>query len=76
MLSKSTRRIDKRQKMRIYAREGVRYVWQMDPLASTLDTSRSRGATGSSSIPSSGDESVRAEPFEAIELELALVWSR
>jgi Uma2 family endonuclease len=76
VLSKSTRRIDKREKMRIYAREGVRYVWQMDPLASSLDIFRLEGKNWLLVDSFVGDESVRAEPFEAIELELALVWSR
>ena len=76
VLSKSTRRIDKREKMRIYAREGVRYVWQMDPLANSLDIFRLEGRNWLLVDSFVGDESVRAEPFEAIELELALVWSR
>lgn len=76
VLSKSTRRIDKREKMRIYAREGVRYVWQMDPLASSLDIFRLEGRNWLLVDSFVGDESVRAEPFDAIELELALVWSR
>jgi Uma2 family endonuclease len=76
VLSQSTRRIDKREKMRIYAREGVRYVWQMDPLASSLDIFRLEGKNWLLVDSFVGDESVRAEPFDAIELELALVWSR
>ncbi|HYO57924.1 Uma2 family endonuclease [Archangium sp.] len=76
VLSERTRRIDKGQKMRIYAREGVRYVWQVDPLARTLDIFRLDGSHWILVGSLAGEERVRAEPFEAIELELALVWSR
>ena len=75
VLSERTRRMDKGQKMRIYAREGVRNVWHVDPLARTLDIFRL--ANGHWLLVDSfvGEERVRAEPFEATELELALVWS-
>ncbi len=75
VLSDHTRRIDKVQKMRIYAREGVRHVWHIDPRARTLDIFRLH--EGQWLLVSSfvGDERILAEPFEAVELELALVWS-
>ena len=76
VLSQRTRRIDKVQKMRIYAREGVRHVWHVDPLAQTLDIFRLQGSQWLLVDSFAGEERVRAEPFEAIELELALVWSR
>ncbi len=76
VLSQRTRRIDKVQKMRIYAREGVRHVWHVDPLAQTLDIFRLQGSQWLLVDSFVGEERVRAEPFEALELELALVWSR
>nr|WP_257456311.1 Uma2 family endonuclease [Archangium lipolyticum] len=75
VLSERTRRIDKVQKMRIYAREGVRSVWHVDPVARTLDIFRLEGSHWLLVDSFAGDERVRAEPFDAIELELALVWS-
>ena len=75
VLSERTRRIDKVQKMRIYAREGVRHVWHVDPVAQTLDLFRLEGRHWLLVETFAGEERVRAEPFEAIELELALVWS-
>jgi len=36
-LSPSTARIDRTRKLAIYAREGVRHVWLVDPLARTLE---------------------------------------
>jgi Uma2 family endonuclease len=76
VLSERTRRIDKGQKMRIYAREGVRHLWHVDPLARTLDIFRLQEGHWLLVDSFAGEEQVRAEPFEAIELELALVWSR
>jgi Uma2 family endonuclease len=76
VLSERTRRIDKGQKMRIYAREGVRHLWHVDPLARTLDIFRLQESHWLLVDSFSGEARVRAEPFEAIELELALVWSR
>jgi Uma2 family endonuclease len=75
ILSERTRRMDKGQKMRTYAREGVRHVWQVDPLARTLDIFRLQERDWLLVGSFVAEARVRAEPFEAIELELALVWS-
>jgi Uma2 family endonuclease len=75
VLSPRTRRIDKVQKMRIYGREGVRHVWHVDPLAQTLDIFRRHENHWLLVDSFVGEERVRAEPFEALELELALVWA-
>ncbi|MCY1078434.1 Uma2 family endonuclease [Archangium lansingense] len=76
VLSDRTRSRDKGQKMRIYAREGVRHLWHVDPVARTLDIFRLAEGQWLSVQSFSGEARVRAEPFDAIELELALVWSR
>jgi Uma2 family endonuclease len=75
ILSECTRSRDKGQKMRIYAREGVRHLWHVDPLARTLDVFRLIEGQWLLVDSFAGDARVHAEPFEAIELELALVWS-
>ena len=74
VLSERTRRRDTVQKQRIYAREGVRHVWHVDPLARTLEVFRLMEGQWLLAHTFSGEERVRAEPFEAIELEMALVW--
>lgn len=71
ILSDQTRRIDKVEKMRIYAREGVRNVWHVDP----IDIFRLEGRYWILIDPLAGDEKARAEPFEDFELDLALVWA-
>ncbi|ATB32816.1 hypothetical protein MEBOL_006305 [Melittangium boletus DSM 14713] len=75
VLSERTRRVDKGPKMRIYAREGVRHVWHVDPLARTLDIFRLEGSHWLLVDSFSQEARVRAEPFEAIELELSLLWA-
>ncbi|HEX5752495.1 MAG TPA: Uma2 family endonuclease [Archangium sp.] len=75
VLSERTRRRDKGHKMRIYAREGVRHVWHVDPLAQTIDVFRLIEREWLLVHSFAGGERVRAEPFEALELDLALVWS-
>ncbi|KFA88012.1 Uma2 family endonuclease [Archangium violaceum] len=76
VLSERTRSRDKGQKMRIYAREGVRHLWHVDPLARMLEIFRLQDGQWILVHSLSGEERVRVEPFEAIELELALLWSR
>ncbi|HEX8434956.1 Uma2 family endonuclease, partial [Archangium sp.] len=75
VLSERTRLRDKGPKMRIYAREGVRHLWHVDPLAHTLDIFRLQGVDWLLVGTFSGEGRIRAEPFEAIELELSLLWS-
>lgn len=76
VLSPSTAATDRVDKLPIYAREGVRNVWLIDPLARTLEVLRlERGAYWL--VGMWRDEAVvRAEPFDAIEIELAVLWAR
>ncbi|WNG34702.1 Uma2 family endonuclease [Archangium violaceum] len=76
VLSERTRHMDKGPKLRIYAREGVRHLWHVDPLARTLDVFRLEGNHWILVDAFAGEQRIRAEPFEAIELELALLWAR
>jgi Uma2 family endonuclease len=74
VLSPSTRTLDRQEKLPVYAREGVRHVWLLDPRARTLEVFRLDGADYSLLATHSGPAHVRAEPFEAAELELAYLW--
>jgi len=62
--------------MPIYAREGVRHAWLVDPIARSLEVF-TLGADGRWIIAGlhRGETRVRAEPFEALELDLALLWA-
>jgi Uma2 family endonuclease len=74
ILSPSTEGIDRAYKLRIYAREGVGHIWLVNPVLRLLEVLR-RDGNGLVCIGAySGDEIVRAEPFEAIEIRLSRIW--
>ena len=56
------------------AREGVPWAWLIDPLARTLEVLKLENGRWTILATHAGNEVVRAEPFEAIELELAAFW--
>jgi Uma2 family endonuclease len=74
VLSKSTEEVDREEKMAIYAREGVRHAWLVDPIARTLEVFRLDGRRWERDGVSRDDARVRAEPFQALELELSTLW--
>jgi len=74
VLSPSTERIDRVLKKRIYAREGLSWLWLVNPLARTLEVLRREGTRWLEVAAFDGNTVVRAEPFDAIKLELARWW--
>jgi Uma2 family endonuclease len=76
VLSPATAGIDRGEKMPIYARERVPDIWLVDPLAQTLEIFRLDGDTYRLLKTLTGNAKVRAEPFDAIELELGHLWAR
>jgi Uma2 family endonuclease len=76
VLSVSTAALDRSDKLPIYAREGVRNAWLVDPIAKTLEVLRLEGPHWLLIATWSGDREVRAEPFDAIGLELGALWAR
>ncbi len=74
VLSPSTARIDRAKKLAIYARESVRHVWLVDPLQRTLEAYRLQSARWLVLATHEAAERVRAEPFEAVELDLGTLW--
>ena len=74
VISPSTGRIDRIRKLPIYAREGVTHAWLVDPLARTLEVYRLTEGRWLLAATHEGDEIVRAEPFEAVELSLSRWW--
>jgi Uma2 family endonuclease len=75
VLSPSSSKYDRTDKLRIYHREGVPWVWLVDPYARTVEVLR-RGEDDWSRRGAWRDDAVvRAEPFEAIALELGLLWA-
>ncbi|PTL85127.1 Uma2 family endonuclease [Vitiosangium sp. GDMCC 1.1324] len=74
ILSPSTEARDRANKLPTYASEGVRHVWLIDPELHTLEVFRLEGAHYVLLATYIGDARVRAEPFEALELELNALW--
>lgn len=75
VLSPSTERVDRRQKLAIYRRERVRHVWLVNPLSRTLEVLELGGEHYAIHAVHAGDEKVRAVPFDAIELDLSILWA-
>jgi Uma2 family endonuclease len=75
VLSPSTGKYDRTDKLRIYSRERVEWVWLVDPLLRTLEVLRLAEVGWSLRGTWRDEERVRAEPFEAIELELGVLWA-
>ncbi len=75
VLSPRTAKIDRSDKLPIYAREQVAHAWLVDPLARTLEVLRREGSRWLLVGVWSDEARVRAEPFDAIELELGALWA-
>lgn len=76
VLSDSTEAIDRGRKMRIYRREGVGHVWLLNPRSRTLEVWRLENRRWREVDTWEGDGTVRAEPFDAVEIDLARLWGR
>ena len=74
VLSPSTARLDRGAKLEVYRRESVTHVWLIDPAISTLEILRLDGPTYRLAATFSGDDDIRAEPFDAIALQLGALW--
>jgi len=75
VLAPGSFRFDRKQKMPIYAEQGVRNAWLVDPVERTLEVFRLVENRRLLLATFADDERVRAEPFDAIELELGLLWA-
>jgi len=76
VLSPSTAATDRAEKMPIYAREQVGHVWLVDPIARTLEACRLEHGRWLLLGTWRDDAKVRAEPFDAFELDLAGLWAK
>ena len=79
VLSHSTAAFDRSEKLPIYAREGVKHAWLIDPSLQTLevlDPHTARNAPRWQLLHTfQGQDAVRAEPFDALPLRLDRLWS-
>ena len=74
VLSSSTERIDRGRKLRIYAGAGVAHAWLVNPVERTLEVLRLRDGAWTIVAVVAGSDTVRIEPFDAIELPLGRLW--
>jgi Uma2 family endonuclease len=75
VLSPSTEKFDRAGKRAVYGKEGVRWLWLVNPIDRTLEVFRNQGEGRWILLSTHADDAkVRAEPFEAMELDLSLLW--
>jgi Uma2 family endonuclease len=72
--SPSTRRLDRIQKLPIYAAHGVKHCWYVDPLERTLEVFILSGTTYTIGPTFADNAPVTAPPFEAHTFELGVLW--
>jgi Uma2 family endonuclease len=74
VLAPSTSRVDRSRRMGIYGREGVAHLWLVDPLQQTVEIYRREGPYWVVAEVLEGRRAVRAEPFDAVEIDLGRWW--
>lgn len=74
VLSNSTESYDRAEKMDVYAAVGVAYAWLLDAEHHTLEIYRLESGKWLRLGAWRDDAVVRAEPFDAIELPLGVLW--
>ena len=76
VLSPSTERIDRGRKLRIYAEAGVAHAWLVNPVGPhARGAAAPRRRVDDRRRVHCDSDTVRIEPFEAIELELGRLWA-
>jgi len=74
VLSPSTMGLDRVRKLPLYGTHGVRYAWLIDPTAKTLEVFARRDDHWTLTSTYEAPGALRAEPFEAVELDLGDMW--
>jgi Uma2 family endonuclease len=74
VLSRSTEAEDRTVKMPLYARAQVGHVWLLNPEPAMLEVYRREGPSWLLVASHARPGRVRAEPFDAVELDLTPVW--
>jgi Uma2 family endonuclease len=75
VLSPSTAKMDRVLKLPIYAEHQVGHAWLVDPTQRTLEVLRLEAGRWSIVATHQDAAKVRAEPFDAVELDLGLLWA-
>jgi Uma2 family endonuclease len=75
VLSKSTEKMDRAEKLPIYAAAGVGHIWVISTRLRMLEVLRLHEGKWLTLAVHRDDDRIRAEPFDAIELDLSVLWS-
>jgi len=75
VVSPATSRLDRVRKLPRYSRHRVGYAWLVDPQAQTLEVYRLENERWVLLSSHEGTDKVRAEPFDAVEIELGALWT-
>jgi Uma2 family endonuclease len=75
VLSPSTEKVDRGRKLDVYRRESVGHVWLVSPALRTVEVLRRHDLGWLIVATYEGDAAVRAEPFDAAEIDLAALWA-
>ncbi len=74
VLSPSTQRIDRTDKLAVYATYGIKHCWYVDPIARTLEVLALTGTKYLIAATFKDAEPVTAPPFEAHTFPLDVLW--
>ena len=74
VLSPSTRRLDLHGKRPVYAHEGVRHLWLVDPTDRTLEAFELREGEWVLIASAKDDDPISIRPFDAITFSLGDLW--
>ena len=74
VLSPSTRRLDLHGKRPVYAREGVRHLWLVDPTDRTLEAFELHEGRWLLIASAEDDDPISIRPFDAITFSLGDLW--
>jgi hypothetical protein len=75
VLSKSTEKMDRAEKMPLYAAAGVQYAWLVHPRRRSLEAYQLREGVWAAIAGYREVDRARIPPFDAIELDLAALWA-
>ncbi|MBN1610712.1 MAG: Uma2 family endonuclease [Polyangiaceae bacterium] len=74
VLSPTTARVDRAEKMPLYARHGVGHLWIVDPSAQTLEVYRRAGNQWLAVSCHGAEDQVQPEPFDSVPFDLGVLW--
>lgn len=74
VLSPTTARIYRSEKMPLYAKHGVEFLWIVDPVMKTSESYRREGALWLARSSFGADDVAALEPFDAVPFDLGALW--